>query len=242
LYDLIYVSSKEEQTMSKDPKLSAAGKRGYENAKEQLQAARQQKLAELQAEYAANPNICPTCNQVLPFEKRRNRFCSQSCSATFNNKGVARNPAGKGFFTPGPDYVKRLTAEEEGRLCAHCGERFPRDFNKYCDECIAQGVNNVKVPHLADMKTDATRRTYLLRTREHRCVICGYSEWTGQPIPLEVDHADGNPDNNTEENLRLLCPNCHAQTETYKGKGKHFGHDSRRKVMRRKRYKNGQSY
>jgi hypothetical protein len=40
----------------------------------------------------------------------------------------------------------------------------------------------------------------------------------GQRIPLEIHHVDGNPDNETKENLQILCPNCHAQTDTYKGK------------------------
>jgi hypothetical protein len=40
----------------------------------------------------------------------------------------------------------------------------------------------------------------------------------GQPTPIELDHIDGDPNNNDETNLCLICPNCHAQTPTYKGK------------------------
>lgn len=36
-------------------------------------------------------------------------------------------------------------------------------------------------------------------------------------LPLEIDHIDGNSENNSEENLRLICPNCHSLTETYRG-------------------------
>ena len=52
----------------------------------------------------------------------------------------------------------------------------------------------------------------------HKCSVCQLSEWNGKPIPLEIDHIDGCHSNNSYENLRAICPNCHAQTDTYKGK------------------------
>ena len=56
--------------------------------------------------------------------------------------------------------------------------------------------------------------------KKHKCECCGITEWNGQPTPIELDHIDGNRYNNTIENLRILCPNCHAQTPTYRGKNK----------------------
>lgn len=54
--------------------------------------------------------------------------------------------------------------------------------------------------------------------KEHKCECCGLTEWLGEPIPLELDHVDGDHYNNTLENLKILCPNCHAKTPTYRGK------------------------
>jgi hypothetical protein len=54
----------------------------------------------------------------------------------------------------------------------------------------------------------------------HRCVSCGLSEWLERPIPLEIDHVNGDRRDNRLGILRLLCPNCHALTDTYRGKNK----------------------
>lgn len=53
---------------------------------------------------------------------------------------------------------------------------------------------------------------------EYKCQNCQNTEWMGVPIPLELDHIDGNNKNNFLINLRLLCPNCHALTPTYRTK------------------------
>jgi hypothetical protein len=63
---------------------------------------------------------------------------------------------------------------------------------------------------------------YLLDSKifEAKCVSCNLFKWLDEPIPLELDHIDGNNSNNELSNLRLLCPNCHAKTPTYRGKNK----------------------
>lgn len=54
----------------------------------------------------------------------------------------------------------------------------------------------------------------------YECSICKITEWENKPLSLQLDHINGISNDNRIENLRLLCPNCHSQTETYAGKKK----------------------
>lgn len=65
-------------------------------------------------------------------------------------------------------------------------------------------------------------RNYLFKfdLKDKICECCGGVEWMGKEIPLQVHHINGNHMDNRIENLQILCPNCHAQTETYCGKNR----------------------
>ncbi len=56
--------------------------------------------------------------------------------------------------------------------------------------------------------------------KENVCELCGISEWNGKKLSMQLDHIDGNCHNHKMDNLRLICPNCHSQTDTYCGKNK----------------------
>ncbi len=68
--------------------------------------------------------------------------------------------------------------------------------------------------HTANLRQRLLREGVLARV----CAKCQRDEWQGQPIPLELDHINGERSDNRLENLRVLCPNCHAQTSTYRGR------------------------
>jgi hypothetical protein len=74
---------------------------------------------------------------------------------------------------------------------------------------------------LSGVSTSKLKRRLLDAGLLHRrCYRCGLREWQGQPIPLELEHVNGNRLDNSSSNLILLCPNCHAMTPTYRGRNK----------------------
>jgi 5-methylcytosine-specific restriction endonuclease McrA len=98
---------------------------------------------------------------------------------------------------------------------------------------------NTKIIIEQEQKANGPRqgRKYLLEQNGNKCEICHNKVWEGQSIPLVIDHIDGNADNWLLSNLRLICPNCDAQTPTYKKKNNGNG-----RYSRRMRYKEGKSY
>ena len=56
--------------------------------------------------------------------------------------------------------------------------------------------------------------------KERRCENCRSTDWMGKPVPLELHHINGDRFDNRFENLQLLCPNCHALTGNYSGRGR----------------------
>lgn len=80
-------------------------------------------------------------------------------------------------------------------------------------------------------------KSYIIELRGYFCEECGIKEYNNKPITLQIDHTDGNSSNNNITNLRLLCPNCHSQTNTYAGKNVGAGgREHRKKYTKPKEY------
>ena len=84
---------------------------------------------------------------------------------------------------------------------------------------------NDKIPLSEILVKNSTYQSNKLRKRLIKegiklpfCDSCSGYYWLGQPIPLELNHKNGDNSDNTLENLEFLCPNCHALTPSYRGK------------------------
>jgi hypothetical protein len=165
-----------------------------------------------ESQYNSDPKLCKECNETIPYEKRANKYCSLNC-----------------FNLP-----RKVTAK-----CQSCNKPVRYNGNKFCSNACqveAEWSRKVKDAEASGKAPDQQRAAKKLveRMRGHSCEICRGSEWMQQPMPLILDHIDGNSRNWDLSNLRLVCGNCDMQLPTYKsknrGKGRLYDRDYKRRV------------
>ena len=131
-------------------------------------------------------------------------------------------------------------------ICKNCGETHV-SLNRYSCNAIfcsnkCQGEFQTNERYLnwingAFHPSIAVLKNYLIRLKGNACNCCGISTWNSKKIVLEIEHINGNSSDDSIENLELLCPNFHSQTNTYKGKNKGNG-----RYLRKIRYSLNKSY
>jgi 5-methylcytosine-specific restriction endonuclease McrA len=194
---------------------SDAGKLGNKRSQVTHQKAKQ-KRKEL---YELYPLRCRQCNDIFPYEvlvkrkKDQRKFCSKSCAAIHNNPPQKKSCELCGSSTSNPRFCSRIC--------------YVRCRNNLVQQKFESG----------ELKT-ITIRKKLVALYGYRCMAtdCAW-DFAKKHTVIEIDHIDGDPENNHPSNLRLLCPNCHSQTATYKGKNVGSG-----RFVRRERYRQGKSY
>jgi hypothetical protein len=168
-------------------------------------------------------SVCVQCGAAIRSTDKQRKFCSFSCAASFNNKGIVRNGTKR----------YRLTQ------CLRCGTLLTGCCRIYCSRACASAcradqfreklVSNS--PEIGYGSPGSVRR-HLIELRGERCEQCGWNSRhpVTDRVPLEVDHMDGNYKNNRFDNLKLLCPNCHSLTPTFRNLNKGNGRSHRQKT------------
>ena len=93
---------------------------------------------------------------------------------------------------------------------SNTGRKFPKR-KRQLEEYLVIGGPSI-------MSDKLKKRLISEGVKRHQCERCGITEWMGQPTPIQLDHINGDHSDNRLENLQILCPNCHAQTDTFCGK------------------------
>jgi hypothetical protein len=169
--------------------------------------------------------LCVECDNEIKNDGVK--FCSQSCSATHNNK---------------------LRPKKESRLryniiCLNCGKEGKCTGRVFCcTNCYIEYNKKKLFLKIENGDTSLYFRNYKLYLIEkygNKCMECGWDKInsTSGKIPIELEHIDGDSSNNNLDNLKLLCPNCHSLTPTYKALNKGNGRHSRMV-----RYNEGKSF
>lgn len=170
--------------------------------------------------------FCEYCDSII--ENAGTKYCSSSCAAKVNNTLYPKRT--KLDSSQDEKHIKKIRVLKIQNFCLYCGEAC---VAKYCNISCHHNLlreNNIKEWKCGNKlgytgKTKQIRnfiRQYLLEKYDYKCHKCGWNERnpiTGS-IPLEVNHIDGNAENCKEENLEIICPNCHSLTDNFRALNK----------------------
>ena len=125
------------------------------------------------------------------------------------------------------------------KQCKICGKKL--NYNNktgYCQQHLLEAQRQEKIRVWLEtgstgMTVNTTIRgairNYILEDQQHKCAICGIQDkWNGQELHFILDHIDGNAADSSRDNVRLICPNCDSQLDTYKSRNKNSARNARR--------------
>lgn len=161
--------------------------------------------------------ICEECGKEFFKDWRKDkrakktpcRFCSRSCSNTQHHSNETKEKISDSI----KKYCKTNTISNETK------KKKKESLKKSWEERKKKVNENILNENFNDLKYDRIKKRILLE-QNNKCNICGIQDWNGKSLTLELEHKDGNHQNNLRENVECLCPNCHSQTSTFRGRNK----------------------
>ena len=177
---------------------------------------------------------CENCGIDHDGEYGSGRFCSAKCARGFSTKSKRKQINEKVAKALTGRKAQYIPEERKVHKCKHCGKGFVKStllggHVRFCmknpdrierlsawDRKRKEAIENMPFEELPQ----PWRRHKILRDQDGCCNKCGIKKWNGELITFELEHKDGNNQNNSRKNLELLCPNCHSQTKTWRGRNK----------------------
>lgn len=147
----------------------------------------------------------------MPNRKYRNYTDSDVIEAVKKSKSIA-------------GVLKLLNLKTAGGNYANI-QRVIQNLKCDCSHFTGQAWNkNQRIKNWSKYTRGTQLKPHLIKERGYNCEGCNLEKWMGKPIPLEVEHVDGDRTNNDKKNLKLLCPNCHALTPTWRRRKSSLSH------------------
>lgn len=147
--------------------------------------------------------LCPKCNKD---HLKPGRYCSRSCANGRVQSPDTNEKRRQKMLSRYEDQTTRPLRDPSSTQKA-------REALAIRKKSRLLNILNIEWNDL----TGPEKRTRILTEQAHKCKECGIPQmWNNKPLKFELDHIDGDRNNNERENLRFLCPNCHSQTDNYK--------------------------
>ncbi len=187
---------------------------------------------------------CEYCGKEHDGNYASGRFCSKECAKGFATK-KDRTEINKrlSIVNGGTGILK-----EKLTHCLYCGAEL-KGTRKFCNGAHSAKFkqqelwNEVeKIKEWPGPGNNGSARIYLIAKHGHKCELCNETKWQGQPIPLVLDHIDGNSDNYKLNNIRMICRNCDGLLPTFSGRNVGKGRHTKRMASKKARREKGMSW
>ena len=204
-----------KKVLSEAIKNSAAYQKYLDDLREKNKLIKEEKMNQIK--------ICKKCGKEFKQQKGLINFCSLTCRNTKEVTEETKKKISEGVKSS--EIYKRENGkvlEERRKKAEEMKELKKNDLSGYKAIKKAKQAESFMSKDFNGLGIDA-RRLRVLYEQNYKCQNCGLSEWLGQELTLEIEHKNGNHQDNNRENLIALCPNCHSLTTTWRGRNKN-GH------------------
>lgn len=124
----------------------------------------------------------------------------------------------------------KIRKQKPKRYCLECGKELKNSQKRFCCcQCFSQHIHKQTYQYYLEHQDEFCRANYsphpfydfFLEEQNHKCALCLQTDThNGKTLRFVIDHIDGDASNNHRDNLRLVCPNCDSQLDTFKSKNK----------------------